>query len=318
MGNKTLQFHLLNAFVVESNRYSGNQAAVVLFEDQSDERSKDDNWLTLTARDFNYSETAYLVPLSASDDGKQGEWGLRWFTPEVEINLCGHATLASSEVLFSLNPLLETAKYHTKSGILTAKRDGNDKVEISLPGLSKEVLSNLVKEDIDQSETKGLARAFDIDNVESSILGYSEIDFSGIKCLVVQLNDNVKVDDIKVDIKALVEITGSAVVTQVDKAKSIETKQLHINSRVFGPAFGIEEDPVTGSSHAHLTGYYLNSAGTKHIPRELLEQVGSPKELVVIGHQRSKRGGELICRWNDDGNIRITGKAFEFGRGTLN
>ncbi|WVW82069.1 hypothetical protein I302_104074 [Kwoniella bestiolae CBS 10118] len=321
MSSPQLQFHLLNAFVVDSNPHSGNQAAVVLFSDPSDHRAEDEKWMTSVARDFGFSETAYLVPLALDEKGDKGEWGLRWFTPEVEVTLCGHATLASSKVLFSLNPALQLITFQTRfSGTLTARRVGQEEVEISLPTLSNEVISKFGSTTSNDDETRALEGAFGLDR--GGVVGVEEIDFSGNRCLIVQLSQGVDVEKIRVDIKALVAITGCAVITQVDNSKSIETGELHINSRVFGPALGVDEDPVTGSSHAHLTGYYLLSQATAqaYIPKELLAKVSSPKELTVIGHQRSSRGGLLKCQLDaeDQGKVKIVGNAFEFGRGTLN
>ncbi|OCF73599.1 hypothetical protein I204_05442 [Kwoniella mangroviensis CBS 8886] len=311
----SLQFHLLNAFVVGSNPHSGNQASVVLFSDPQDKRSTDDVWMTAVARDFGFSETAYLVPINEDE----GEWGLRWFTPEVEVNLCGHATLASSKVLFSLYPNLSKINFQTKfSGILTAVKVNEEEIQITLPGLSSKTLSTFGNSPTNSEEVGLLESAFGLS--KGGILGYEENDFSGNRCLIVQLNEDVDVQSVKVDIKALVEVTGCAVITQVDTSESLRTGQLHINSRVFGPALGIDEDPVTGSFHAHLTGYYLLSSSTKYIPEQLLDTVTSPKELTVIGHQRSSRGGLLKCKVDkkDESKVKVVGSAFEFGRGTLN
>ncbi|WWC66585.1 uncharacterized protein I206_100488 [Kwoniella pini CBS 10737] len=318
--SSVLPFYLVNAFVVNSNPHSGNQAAVVIFPDKSDERANNDKWLTAVAKDFNFSETAYLVPISSSQDGEEGEWNLRWFTPEVEVTLCGHATLASSRILFSLNPNLQIIKFKTRfSGQLLAKRI-EDKVQITLPTLDSKTLSqeNVIKTD-HQDEIEKLENAFNLKNKEDKILGSFELEFSGHRSLIIQLNENVDIATIKVDKNALVKVTGCAVVTRVDKAQSIKTKQLHVHSRVFGPALGIDEDPVTGSSHAHLTGYYLLSKGAKYIPEDLLEQVKSQTELTLIGHQRSSRGGELICKLdeNDDKYVNLIGKSHMFGKGTL-
>ncbi|WWC58397.1 uncharacterized protein I303_100937 [Kwoniella dejecticola CBS 10117] len=315
----TLPFHLVNAFVVNSNPHSGNQAAVVIFPDASDARVKDDKWLTAVARDFNFSETAYLVPISQLEDG-EGEWGLRWFTPEVEVTLCGHATLASAQVLFSLHPALQSIKFQTRfSGQLIASRI-EDKVEITLPTLDTKTLSQESFGSINHDvEIEKLRKAFNMTDQDDGILGIFEMDFGGNRCLIVQMNGNVDVAAIKVNTKALLEVTGCAVVTQVDQAQSLQTKQLHVNSRVFGPALGIDEDPVTGSSHAHLTGYYFLSAATKYIPEELLQSVKTPSEITLVGHQRSSRGGELICRLDQNHHtyVKIVGKAHEFGKGSL-
>ncbi|WWC58398.1 uncharacterized protein I303_100938 [Kwoniella dejecticola CBS 10117] len=325
-----LPFHLVNAFIVESNPHSGNQAAVVIFPDATDPRANNDEWLKAVTRDFNFSETAFLVPLSplpvtsssaGEDDAEEGEWGLRWFVPECEVPLCGHATLASSEALFSLHPSLGTIKFQTRfSGQLIATRLNDNQIQISLPTLEDDVLSQ--KDVITTNhhrEIESLRRAFGIQDVEGSILGLFEMHYSGIRCLIIQLSEGVDVEDIKVDFRALAEVTGCAVITQVNTAESIRTKQLHVNSRVFDPALGIDEDAVTGSSHANLTGYYFRSIGSRFIPPELSESVESITELTLVGHQRSSRGGELICNLDEDNHayVKIVGNAHKFGNGTL-
>lgn len=121
------------------------------------------------------------------------------------------------------------------------------------------------------------------------------------------------------------------IVTQV--AREQPDDQLHINSRVFAPGLGIVEDPVvsafsrkksgytltlksqTGSAHAYLTGYYVNSPlAAKLLPKKFAD---SPMTTVLNGTQLSKRGGKIICTW-DDGKVKLVGKVWEFGRGTLN
>ncbi|WRT63952.1 uncharacterized protein IL334_000879 [Kwoniella shivajii] len=308
----SLPFHLLNAFVVESNLHSGNQASVVIFPDSNDVRSKDDKWMTLVARDFNYSETAYVVPISLDEDGKDGKWYLRWFTPETEIELCGHATLATSQTLFLQYPNLERIEFETKwSGTLTASKVGEKQVEISLPGLSKETLSKCGIRG-NEDEIKLLSKSLGVES--GGILGVSDCLFSSRRSLIIQLDESVDVEGLKVNHKGLAAVADSMVVTQVDSSRST-SKELHINSRVFGPGLGIDEDPVTGSSHAYLAGYYLASPAYKYLPKELRED--DTFQITIIGHQLSSRGGELHLRL-DDGKVKIIGEAFEFGTGTLN
>lgn len=124
------------------------------------------------------------------------------------------------------------------------------------------------------------------------------------------------------------------IVTQVARQQQQPDDQLHINSRVFAPGLGIAEDPVvsafpwntiqngytltlksqTGSAHAYLTGYYVNSPlADKLLPEKFAD---SPMTTVLNGTQLSKRGGKIICTW-DDGKVKLVGKVWEFGRGTL-
>jgi PhzF family phenazine biosynthesis protein len=112
--------HVVDAFT--HRPFSGNPAAVCLLEQPADEA-----WMRLVAREMNLSETAFLHPI---DDG----WSLRWFTPTVEVKLCGHATLASAFTLWETGALKseEAARFHTLSGWLTCRRDG-DWIEMDFP-----------------------------------------------------------------------------------------------------------------------------------------------------------------------------------------
>src|SRR5579871_6034830 len=102
--------------------FTGNPAAVCLLPGPREER-----WMQQVASEMNLSETAFLHRVT---DG----WRLRWFTPTIEVDLCGHATLASAHVLWETGalPVEETARFHTRSGVLTARREG-DRIELDFP-----------------------------------------------------------------------------------------------------------------------------------------------------------------------------------------
>ncbi|WVR05726.1 hypothetical protein IAU60_002750 [Kwoniella sp. DSM 27419] len=306
-----LPFHLINAFA--PSFHGGNQAAVVIFP-ANDERSTDEEWLKLVARDFNFSETAYLVPLDGYEGrgGKEGRWNLRWFTPQEEVTLCGHATLASAQTLFSLHPSLETISFENRfAGTLTARKVPEGKVEIVLPSLSSDVITGLGKEGRDTAQDEAIALALKVD--AGDILDVSDFGFSGAASKFVLLKSEVPLEQLKVDIKALATMAGSWIVTQISDKSSTDASQLDINSRFFGPGLGVDEDPVTGSAHAYLTGYYLASPAQRFLPEHMRKD---PLSVVIQGTQVSERRGELRCTW-DGGKVKVVGKAFEFARGTL-
>ncbi|WVQ85637.1 hypothetical protein IAT38_007803 [Cryptococcus sp. DSM 104549] len=305
-------FTLLNAFA--PTRHAGNQAAVVAFPSSSgDPRSEDAEWMVNVAKDFNFSETAYLVPLEdGAKDETIGRYRLRWFTPETEVPLCGHATLASASALFSANPSFNTLELTTLfSGVLIARKVEGDLVQITLPSLPSEVLAGFNGEPQQQL----------LDDVKAVFgVGLEEIitaelfPWGSRKSLVVQLTDKVDIAKLEVlDSDGLSDLSeGVVIVTQIDANQPDE--RLHINSRVFGPKVGIFEDPVTGSAHASLTGYYLASSLTSKILPQKFQ--AKPLETVINGLQLSARGGQLTCSW-DDGKANIVGKAWEFGKGEL-
>ncbi|WVF70730.1 hypothetical protein IAT40_005523 [Kwoniella sp. CBS 6097] len=330
-----LPFHLVNAFT--PSKFGGNQAAVVLFDSANDKRSKDEEWMRLIARDFNFSETAYLVPLDQGgyqEGSEEGSWGLRWFTPSEEVELCGHATLASASTLFTLYPSLQRIRFETRySGTLTSTRVPDGKgIEIVLPSFSSDVLSTLGKGHTEtRTRANEVAAALGVD--VALVRDVSEIKFSGMPSIIVLLDSSIDLKGLKVDVKALGQVSGGWFVTQIasesdghanDHAKG-ETDKLHINSRVFGPGLGIDEDPVTGSAHAYFTGYYLNSPASKFLPARFQSGSGSDSgsrpnvdlsKVEIVGRQVSERGGLLRCKW-DNGKVRIVGQAVEFARGTL-
>ncbi|KAK8865784.1 hypothetical protein IAR55_000931 [Kwoniella newhampshirensis] len=304
-------FHLVNAFAPTS--HAGNQASVIVFPSTAadDPRTTDEGFMRLVARDFNFSETAYVVPTE-----EKGRYGLRWWTPAVEAHLCGHATLASAFVLFHLNPNLHDLNFDTQwAGTLTAKRVSVQEVEIILPSLEPNVLATFGHGSLDgedQRRIQEIAEALSVSGGE--VRAVEECPFGERTSFIIELDGEVNLEDLVVDFKALAGLSeGLIIVTQIDKTMS-EDGRLHINSRVFGPKVGIDEDPVTGSAHAYLTGYYLASPRSKSLPEAFRQH---PTATIIEGRQLSARGGELRCTW-DNGNVKLVGKAFEFGRGTLN
>ncbi|HYC90252.1 MAG TPA: PhzF family phenazine biosynthesis isomerase [Thermoanaerobaculia bacterium] len=114
-----MRLYQIDAFA--SQAFRGNPAAVCLLDGERDER-----WMQDVAAEMNLSETAFLLP-------RDDRFSLRWFTPEAEVALCGHATLASAHLLYEEQGL-ESARFHTKSGLLTARRDG-EWIELDFPAL---------------------------------------------------------------------------------------------------------------------------------------------------------------------------------------
>lgn len=221
--------------------FSGNPAAVCLLESAAGSA-----WMQAVAAEMNLSETAFVYP-----DGDV--FGLRWFTPAVEVELCGHATLASAHALWSLDIVApETAiRFATRSGELICNNDG-DRVALDFPALPVRATP----------PPAGLADAL---GAAPSYVGQAD---NGNYLIVL---DETGVRHLRPDFGAL-RATGvaGAIVT----AESADAR-FDFVSRYFAPDAGIDEDPVTGAAHCSLAPYWS-------------ERLGKP---VLTGYQASRRGG---------------------------
>jgi PhzF family phenazine biosynthesis protein len=246
--------------------FSGNPAAVCILDSEVDEA-----WMQSVASEMNLSETAFLYSVGDS-------YNLRWFTPTVEVDLCGHATLASAHILWEeayLNPS-QRAQFHTRSGLLTASRNA-EIIELNFP--SDPELETLVPE--------GLIEAL---GVNPSYVGKNSFDY------LVQVEDEESVRNLNPNFDLLKTFPARGViVTSVS-----ESDEYDFVSRFFAPATGIIEDPVTGSAHCCLGPYW----GKKL------------KKSKLIGKQLSKRGGVVQVSLLDD-RVILGGKAVTIFRGEI-
>ncbi|AFZ02618.1 PhzF family phenazine biosynthesis protein [Calothrix sp. PCC 6303] len=256
--------------------FGGNPAAVcVLSSLQSD------IWMQNIAQEINLSETAFLL---AKGDG----FDLRWFTPTVEVPLCGHATLASAHVLWSEGYLDvdNNAKFYTKSGILIARKK-DDWIELDFP-----VNPSWQIEKIPQ-----LAAALDVDciGVYQNSLGY-----------LVEVASAEIVQKIQPNFSEILKLPMSQViVTSVGDQNS----EYDFVSRFFAPGLGINEDPVTGAAHCCLAPFWHE--------RFRLSKLGIPQNQF-IAYQASSRGGIVKVRYTEnDSRVLISGQAITTMRGEL-
>jgi PhzF family phenazine biosynthesis protein len=248
-------------------RFRGNPAAVCLLPEPASE-----TWMQDVAREMNLSETAFLVE-------RQDGYSLRWFTPTVEVDLCGHATLASAHVLWELGRLGpgEPARFHTRSGLLTAERRG-EWIEMDFPADPVEPCPAPAE----------LARA----------LG-SAITFSGRSRLhhLVEIDSEDTLKALKPDIGGI----ASCVATQGLIVTSRGPGGTHdFSSRYFAPRAGVPEDPVTGSAHCALGPYWANRLGRDNL----------------VGYQASARGGIVRVRIAGP-RVKLAGQAVTVLRGEL-
>jgi PhzF family phenazine biosynthesis protein len=239
-----LRFVQVDAFA--DRPFTGNPAAVIPL----------DNWLPdetmqAIAMENNLSETAFIVPASGDAD-----YELRWFTPTTEVALCGHATLASGHVLIERDQV----RFRTrKAGVLIVRREGE--------GLTLDLPVTLVKPAKDPRLLEVLG----------TLSGQVFLSYSGAEATaIILLEDETAVRACAPDMRALREIELMAIVT----APGGETD---VVSRVFVPAWGVDEDPVTGSAHAALAPFWA-------------ERLGRDRFSAL---QASRRGGRVDCRLTD-------------------
>ena len=249
-----------------SKPFAGNPAAVCVLP-----AARDAGWMQNVAREMNLAETAFLV---ARPDG----YDLRWFTPTVEVDLCGHATLASAHVLWETGQLAagETARFHTKSGVLTAVRRG-DWIELDFPATPDEPVD----------APPGL-----VDSLGASprYVGKSVFDY------LAELESEEAVRSLRPDFGVMKKIGARGVIA----TSRSDDRAFDFVSRYFAPAFGIDEDPVTGSTHCCLAPYWGRQLG----------------KTTLLARQISARGGELKLELRGD-RVGIAGQAVTVMRAEL-
>jgi PhzF family phenazine biosynthesis protein len=248
--------------------FAGNPAAVCLLPEPRDER-----WLQRVAAEMNLSETAFLVP---RPDGFQ----LRWFTPEVEVSLCGHATLAAAHVLWETHRLApgDAARFHTLSGLLTAERRGGD-IELNFPARPAESCE----------DEHGLAAAL---GVKPAFVGKNGLDY------LVVVEGEAAVRQLRPDCVRLaaLPVRGIIVTSRADGGG------FDFVSRFFAPAVGVPEDPVTGSAHCCLGPFWARRLGKTDLtafqasPRGGVVRVGVRGDRVLLaGRAVTVLRGELLA-----------------------
>lgn len=246
--------------------FTGNPAAVCLLDAPAEEA-----WMQSVAAEMNLSETAFVAP---REDG----FALRWFTPVVEVELCGHATLAAAHVLWEEGRLAPDApaRFHTLGGLLTARRT-EDGATMDFPAKPEEAVD----------PPAGLAEAL---GVEPAYCGRSQFD------LLVDVGSEAALRTLRPNFAALRRVEARGVIATA----RAQGGDYDFVSRFFAPRVGIDEDPVTGSAHCVLAPYWARRLGRDELS----------------AHQASHRGGDVRVRLDGD-RVHLAGSAVTVLRGTL-
>jgi PhzF family phenazine biosynthesis protein len=248
----------VKVFVVDAfadAAFRGNPAGVVLLDEP-----RDDTWMQAVASEMRHSETAFVLPLAERD-----RYDLRWFTPTVEVDLCGHATLATTHVL--AGGLDRSFVFHTRSGPLSGvAHDGS--IRLTLPA----------KPTAPRAEPAGLRAALGVTpaNVEGNGMDF-----------LVEVADADTVTRLRPDIEALraVECRGVIVTARADPGADHD-----FVSRFFAPRVGVPEDPVTGSAHCALGPYWAQRLGRRELSGVQLSPRGGRVGLLVRGDEVELHG----------------------------
>ena len=246
--------------------FAGNPAAVCVLPEPADPA-----WMQDVAAEMNLAETAFLV--------EEGDaYHLRWFTPTVEVDLCGHATIASAHVLWEDGHLApgSVARFRTRSGLLTASREG--------PWITLDFPSTPVERAVDPGP---ISRAL---GVPVAFAGSTRFD------VLAEVDSEAALRSMAPDMALLGAIPSRGVIVTARAG----SEGFDFVSRFFGPRVGIAEDPVTGSAHCALGPYWAG-------------KLGRPE---MVAYQASRRGGVVRVRVEGD-RVKIGGQAVTVLRGEL-
>ncbi len=258
-------FPLYTVDAFTSERFAGNPAAVCLMM-----LPREEKWMQSVAREMNLSETAFVVPRGADFD-------LRWFTPAVEVNLCGHATLASAHVLWEtgkLDPSIP-ARFHTKSGLLACMRK-DEWIQMDFPA----------KLAAAEPAPPELVRAV---GAPFQWSGRNDADW------LVEVESEEVVRNLRPDLVLLRTLPVRGLIVTARAQKDFD-----FVSRFFAPRVGVAEDPVTGSAHCALAPYWAEKLGKQQL----------------VAWQASRRGGLVRMKLSGP-RVILAGQAVTVFRGEL-
>ena len=263
-----MKFYIVDVFTDKA--FGGNPAGVCLLDDWLPDEAMQN-----IAMENNLSETAFLV--------KKGEqYDLRWFAPEIEVNLCGHATMGSAYILFKfIETTADILHFNTRSGLLSVKKDG-DLLWLDFPS----------RPTAPAARYKSIEKAFGLDSIEV---------FKSADLLVVLENEDA-VRQLAPDFETLKRVKDEAEMPGDDFGviATAPGSDCDFVSRFFAPNIGINEDPVTGRAHCVLIPYWSKRTG----------------KISMTARQLSKRGGTIWCEYAGE-RVKIGGKAVLYMAGEI-
>lgn len=257
--------------------FAGNPAAVVRLDAPAEP-----SWMQAVAAEMNLSETAFLTPMP--DD--PAHFGLRWFTPAVEVELCGHATLASAHVLWTEAGADPSAalRFDTRGGLLTARRDETGTIWLDFPALPPEAAT----------APDGLLESLGLASHEIRSVARSRFDW------LVEVPDEAALRALAPDMAALARVEARGVIVTARAERRDAASGPDFLSRFFAPRAGVAEDPVTGSAHCVLAPFWARRLG----------------KTELLGFQASRRGGGVMTRLAGE-RVQLGGHAVTTLRGRL-
>ena len=265
IGRMPIPISVVDAFT--ERPFRGNPAGVCL-----PPRDMDAAWMQAVAAEINLAETAFLRPREAD------AFDLRWFTPQVEVDLCGHATLASAHRLWEDGLAAGPIRFHTRSGVLSAFR-GGDVIELDFPASPP----------VESRAPAGLAEALGAPFVWTGTNDLGD--------LVVEMADERAVRNLEPDFAALGGIPARGIAVTAEA--TLPDADYDFVSRFFAPRVGIDEDPVTGSAHCALAPFWSARLGRGELTGWQASARGGIVRTRIAG-DRVVLGGRAVTVWKGE------------------
>ncbi len=273
-----MQVSLYQVDAFTDRLFAGNPAAVCPLAEWPD-----DSLLQQIAMENNLSETAFFV----ADAARAGHFALRWFTPAAEVDLCGHATLASAFVIFTvLGHTGDTLHFHTRSGELIVSRDGRGRLRMDFPARPAQPVPD--------DEAARIAAAL------HAALGGRPLEVRRAVNLLAVFDSEEAVRALRYSAALVPALKAASAWGLIVTAPGSAGACHDFVSRFFAPLKGVDEDPVTGSAHCTLMPYWAERLGRS----------------VLTGYQASRRGGTVHCELVGD-RVFLTGECRQFLAGTI-
>nr|ABK23955.1 unknown [Picea sitchensis] len=296
-----IRYAVIDAFT--DKPFQGNPAAVCLLEE-----NKDTEWMQKVANEFNLSETAFLRRSGSASSASQNggglddaeEFDLRWFTPLVEVDLCGHATLASAHFLFSAFVKCNRVLFHTKSGTLTATKVERFNQNESATYLGRKNERFVIELNFPQVSVFDCV-SMEIPLLSNTLRGLAVESVKKTACndFIVELASGELVENLQPEFDEIQRCSARGIIVT-----GLAPKQSGFDffSRFFCPKLGVNEDPVCGSAHCALAPYWAKKLG----------------KTELVAYQASKRGGKLVLQVVEDPqSVILQGEAVTVMLGSL-